>query len=191
MSENPWKTLATRVVYANPWLRLREDAVVQPDGHEGIYGVVEMRPSVGIVALNNADEVALVTQWRYPLSRMSVEIPTGGSEASDPDVLAAAQRELREETGLSASRWRELGFVDNSNGVTTDTAHMFLATGLQAGADAQDPEEQVILSWLPFGQAVQKVLAGSITESVSVAAILKVETMRRQGAVSPDPPGPA
>jgi 8-oxo-dGTP pyrophosphatase MutT (NUDIX family) len=190
-SENPWKTLATRVVYANPWLRLREDTVVQPDGHEGIYGVVEMRPSVGIVALNNADEVALVTQWRYPLSRMSVEIPTGGSEASDPGVLAAAQRELREETGLSASRWRELGFVDNSNGVTTDTAHMFLATGLQAGADAQDPEEQVILSWLPFGQAVQKVLAGSITESVSVAAILKVETMRRQGAVSPDPPGPA
>ena len=191
MSENPWKTLATRVVYANPWLRLREDTVVQPDGHEGLYGVVEMRPSVGIVALDDADEVALVTQWRYPLGRMSVEIPTGGSEASDPDVLAAAQRELREETGLSASRWRELGFVDNSNGVTTDTAHMFLATGLRAGADAQDPEEQVILSWLPFGQAVQKVLAGSITESVSVAAILKVETMRRQGAVSPDPPGPA
>ena len=191
MSENPWKTLATRVVYANPWLRLREDTVVQPDGHEGIYGVVEMRPSVGIVALNDADEVALVTQWRYPLGRMSVEIPTGGSEASDPGVLAAAQRELREETGLSASRWRELGFVDNSNGVTTDTAHMFLATGLQAGADAQDPEEQVILSWLPFGQAVQNVLAGSITESVSVAAILKVETMRRQGTVSPDPPGPA
>jgi hypothetical protein len=61
MSENPWKTLATRVVYANPWLRLREDTVVQLDGHEGIYGVVEMRPSVGIVALNNADEVALVS----------------------------------------------------------------------------------------------------------------------------------
>jgi 8-oxo-dGTP pyrophosphatase MutT (NUDIX family) len=191
MSENPWKTLATRVVYANAWLRLREDTVVRPDGREGVYGVVEMRPSVGIVALNEADEVALVTQWRYPMGRMSVEIPTGGSEASDPDVLAAAQRELREETGLTASRWRELGFIDNSNGVTTDTAHMFLATGLEAGADAQAPEEQVILSWLPFGQAVEKALAGSITESVSVAALLKVEVLRRQGTVSPDTPGPA
>jgi 8-oxo-dGTP pyrophosphatase MutT (NUDIX family) len=181
MSENPWKTLATRIVYANPWLRLREDTVIQPDGREGIYGVVEMRPSVGIVALNEAGEVALVTQWRYTLGRMSVEIPTGGSESSDHGVLAAAQRELREETGLSARSWRELGFVDNSNGVTTDVAHMFLATGLEAGADAQDPEERITLSWLPFGQAVENVLAGSITESVSVAAILKVEMLRRQG----------
>jgi 8-oxo-dGTP pyrophosphatase MutT (NUDIX family) len=181
MSENPWKTLATRIVYANAWLRLREDTVIRPSGEEGIYGVVEMRPSVGIVALNDAGEVALVTQWRYPLGRMSVELPTGGSESSDHDMLTAAQRELREETGLSARSWRELGFVDNSNGVTTDTAYMFLATGLEAGADAQDPEEQVVLSWLPFSQAVEQVLAGSITESVSVAAILKVQALLRQG----------
>ena len=181
MNENPWKTLATRVVYVNPWLRLREDRVIRPDGKEGIYGVVEMSPSVGIVALSEAAEIALVTQWRYTLGRMSVEIPTGSSETSDHGVLTAAQRELREETGLSARSWRELGFVDNSNGVTTDVAHMFLATGLEAGADAQDPEERITLSWLPFGQAVEDVLAGSITESVSVAALLKVEALRRRG----------
>lgn len=180
MSENPWKTLTSRIVYANPWLRLREDTVIQPGGQQGIYGVVEMRPSVGIVALNDADEVALVTQWRYPLGRTSVEIPTGGSDPSDHDVLAAARRELREETGLSAASWRELGFIDSSNGVTTETAHMFLATGLEAGPAEQEPEEQVTLSWLPFGQAVQQVLAGEITESVSVAAILKVEVLRGQ-----------
>ena len=159
--------------------------MIRPDGREGIYGVVEMRPSVGIVALNEADEIALVTQWRYPVGRMSAEIPTGGSEPSDPGVLTAAQRELREETGLSARSWHDLGFVDNSNGVTTDTAHMFLATGLTAGTVAPDPEEQLSLSWLPFGQAVARVLAGSITESVSVAAILKVEVLRRQGASYP------
>jgi len=181
MGENPWRTLGSRVIYANPWIRVREDTVVRSDGREGIYGVVEIGPTVGIVALNESNEVALVTQWRYTLGRMSTEIPTGGSQSSDQDVLAAAKRELREETGLSARNWRELGSVDNSNGVTDDVAHMFLATGLEIGSDAQDPEEQVVLSWLPFDQAVDQVLGGSITESVSVAAILKVELLRGRG----------
>ena len=189
MSENPWQTLGTRTVYANPWLRLREDTVIRPDGQRGIYGVVEMNPSVGVVALNHANQIALVTQWRYTLGRMSVEIPTGSSEGSDHSVLAAAQRELREETGLSARSWRELGSVDNSNGVTNDVSHMFLATDLEAGADAQDPAEQVVLSWLPLDHAVDRVLTGSITESVSVAAILTVEVLLRRDPLGPASPG--
>jgi 8-oxo-dGTP pyrophosphatase MutT (NUDIX family) len=188
VSENPWQPLGSRTVYANAWLRLREDSVIRPDGQHGIYGVVEMRPSAGVVAFNDVSEIALVTQWRYTLGRMSLEIPTGGSEASDHSVLATAQRELREETGLSARHWRELGFVDNSNGVTNDVSHMFLATGLEAGADAQDPAEQVMLSWLPFDQAVDHVLKGSITESVSVAAILKVQVLLRRDPLSPATP---
>jgi 8-oxo-dGTP pyrophosphatase MutT (NUDIX family) len=189
VSENPWQTLGSRAVYANAWLRLREDTVIRPDGQPGIYGVVELSPSVGIVALNDANEMAVVTQWRYTLGRMSAEIPTGGSEAHDHTMLAAAQRELREETGLSARSWRELGFIDNSNGVTNDVSHMFLATGLEAGTDAQDPAEQVVLSWLPFDRAVDHVLKGSITESVSVAAILKVEMLLRRDPLWPATPG--
>jgi 8-oxo-dGTP pyrophosphatase MutT (NUDIX family) len=188
VSEDPWRTLGSRTVYTNAWLRLREDTVIRPDGQPGIYGVVEMNPSIGVVAVNDVNEIALVTQWRYTLGRISVEIPTGGSEASDPSMLAAAQRELREETGLSARGWRELGSVDNSNGVTNDVAHIFLATGLQAGAAAPDPAEQVVLGWLPFDRAVEHVLNGSITESVSVAAILKVEVLLRRGPGGPATP---
>ncbi len=92
MSQNPWRALGSRTVYANTWLRLREDTVIRPDGQPGSYGVVEMNPSVGVVAVNEASEIALVTQWRYTLGRMSAETPAGGSEASDPSMLAPRSR---------------------------------------------------------------------------------------------------
>jgi 8-oxo-dGTP pyrophosphatase MutT (NUDIX family) len=182
--DNPWITLGTRLVYENPWLRLREDRVIRPDGKEGIYGVVEMLPSVGIVAVSSDGKVALVEQWRYVHEKSSIEIPTGGSEKGDPDVLGAARRELREETGLSAQEWRALGSIDNSNGATIDVAHLFFATRLSAGEPEQDEHEILKLLWLDFPKVVDMVLDGEITESVTVAAILQVELLRQRGEIS-------
>lgn len=180
--ENPWHTLGSRIVYENPWLRLREDRVIRPDGKEGIYGVVEMRPSVGVVALNAEEEIALVGQWRYAHHKFSWEIPTGGSSAADRDVGDAARRELEEETGLQAARWIPLGSIDNSNGVTTDVAHLYLASQLTYLGPKQDPEERIVTRWVAFPRAVQMVMDGDITESCSVAAILKIDHLRRAGA---------
>lgn len=174
---NPWRTLGSRIVYRNPWLALREDKVLRPDGQEGIYSVVEIPQSVGIVAIDDDGSVALVRQWRYVHSKVSVEIPTGGSEAAETP-LAAAKRELREETGLTAGHWSALGAIDNSNGATTDVANLFLAQELQVGPVDRQGDEDVELQWVPLGDAVHAVMAGEITESVSVAAILKVELLR-------------
>jgi 8-oxo-dGTP pyrophosphatase MutT (NUDIX family) len=179
--DNPWQTLGTRIVYENSWLRLREDRVIRPDGKEGIYGVVEMRPSVGVVALNAKDEVALVGQWRYAHEKFSWEIPTGGSSANDAAIIDAARRELEEETGLQAARWTPLGSIDNSNGVTTDVAHLYLARQLTFLQPKQDPEERIVTRWVAFPRVVQMVMDGEITESCSVAAILKVDRLRRGG----------
>ena len=180
--DNPWQTLGTRIVYENPWLRLREDQVIRPDGKEGIYGVVEMRPSVGIVALNAQDEVALVGQWRYAHHKFSWEIPTGGSSGGDAAIIDAAQRELEEETGLQAARWSPLGRIDNSNGVTIDVAHLYLASQLTFLQPKQDPQERIVNRWVAFPQALQMVMDGEITESSSVAALLKVAHLRRAEA---------
>jgi 8-oxo-dGTP pyrophosphatase MutT (NUDIX family) len=173
--DNPWRTLDTRVVYANSWITVREDSVIRPDGQPGIYGVVEIPPSVGIVALGDRGEIALVSQWRYALGKMSLEIPTGGSEPGET-ILEAACRELAEETGLAAASWIPLGSIDNSNGVTTDVAHIFLARGLAPlpGGQERLGDEQVEVVWMDFGEAVQAALTGGVTESVSVAGILKV-----------------
>jgi 8-oxo-dGTP pyrophosphatase MutT (NUDIX family) len=173
---NPWQTVGSRTVYRNPWLSVREDRVVRPDGTEGIYGVVEILPSCGIVAVRDDGQLALVGQWRYVHGKFSVEIPTGGSEAGETP-LEAARRELAEETGLRAGRWTALGTVDNSNGVTTDVAHLFLARNLESGPAAEHGNEPVELTWMPFADAVRAVMTGEITESVSVAGILKAEIL--------------
>jgi hypothetical protein len=112
VAKNPWKTVSSRVAYENAWIRLREDQVIRPDGRPGIYGVVEIRPSVGVVAMNERDEVALVGQWRYSVNRFSWEIPRGGSHPGETDMLCVAKRELAEEAGLIAEKWEALGPVD-------------------------------------------------------------------------------
>jgi 8-oxo-dGTP pyrophosphatase MutT (NUDIX family) len=177
-TKNPWRTLSSRTIYRNPWLVLREDRVIRPDGAEGIYSVVEMRPSCGVVAINEENQIALVGQWRYVHNKYSLEIPTGGSE-QDEAPFDAAKRELQEETGLTARDWMALGTIDNSNGVTTDIAHLFLARNLTTGPPVPQGDEQVELRWLPFADAVLSVIKGEITESVSVAAILKTEFLGR------------
>ena len=93
LPDAPAQALASRIAYENAWVRLREDAVVRPDGRQGIYGVVELRPSIGVVALNADREIVLVGQWRYPLGRYSWEIPRGGSMPGESDLEAVARRE--------------------------------------------------------------------------------------------------
>src|SRR5262245_61579297 len=130
---NPWTRLSRRTTYENPWITVYEDQVLRPDGQPGIYGMVHFKNlAVGVVALDDQDRVLLVGQYRYTLDRYSWEIPEGGAPAGE-EPLAAAQRELREETGCTASRWRELLRAHLSNSVSDELAILFLAQDLSAG----------------------------------------------------------
>ena len=178
MRENPWRTKSSRVAYENAWIRVREDQVIRPDGGPGVYGVVEIRPSAGIVALNERDEVALVGQWRYSVNRYSWEIPRGGSQPGETDMLSVAKRELAEEAGLLAQHWQALGAVDVCNGVADDVQSLYLASELKPTQTRFDPEEEILIEWRPFDEAVRMAIDGRITEVCSVAAILKVKILR-------------
>jgi 8-oxo-dGTP pyrophosphatase MutT (NUDIX family) len=177
--QNPWKTLSSRTAYENAWLRVREDQVIRPDGNPGIYGVVEIRPSVGIVALNEHDEIVLVGQWRYTVNHHSWEIPRGGSRPDEVEVQRAAERELAEEAGVRAAHWQTMGAVDVGNGVLDDVQHLYLATGLSPTPTNFDAEEDITIVWKPFDEAVRMALDGTITEVCSIAAILRVAVLRR------------
>ncbi len=180
MYKNPWKTVTSRTAYENAWLRVREDQVIRPDGKPGIYGVVEIRPSVGVVALNERDEIVLVGQWRYTLNRYSWEIPRGGSRADETDIQQAAERELAEEAGVHAALWQAMGTVDVGNGVLDDVQHFYLATELTATNTNFDPEEEISIVWKPFDEAVKMAMDGTITEVCSIAAILRLAMLRQK-----------
>src|SRR3982751_4401299 len=104
-----WRRNSRRAAYENPWLTVWHDEVTRPDGAPGIYGVVHFANlAVGVVAIDADDRVALVGQHRYTLDAYSWEIPEGGVPP-DEDPRDGAARELREETGVVATEWRELG----------------------------------------------------------------------------------
>jgi 8-oxo-dGTP pyrophosphatase MutT (NUDIX family) len=135
---------------------------------------------VGVVAMNHLDEVVLVGQWRYPLNRYSWEIPRGGSQPGETDMLAAAQRELAEESGVVAESWQLIGQVDVCNGVSDDVQSLFWARGLSATEMKLDPEEDICVAWKPFPEALEMAMTGKITEVCSVAALLKVALLRKK-----------
>lgn len=181
MDANPWKTLATKPVYDNPWISVREDQVITPTGTPGIYGVVHMKGrAAGVLPIDADGRTVLVGQYRYTLDSYSWEIPEGGVPAGE-EVLAGAQRELVEETGLVAASWFELANHSLSNSITDERCTCFLAWNLQQQATAPDETEDLALRWLPLGEVVDMVLEGHIHDVVSVATLLTAEALARRG----------
>lgn len=177
---NPWTTLSTEVKYQNAWIRVREDQVLRPDGHPGIYGVVECRVATGVLALTAQDELYLVGQYRYTMGCYSWEIIEGGAEPGE-DPLEACKRELREEAGLEAARWSPLGHeIHLSNCHSSERGFLYLARGLShVGAEPEGTEELQVKK-VPWDEAVALVEQGAITDAFSIMGILRYDRMRRE-----------
>ncbi len=171
---NPWKKISGKKIYDNPWITLNEDQVINPGGGENIYGKVHFKNfAVGIIPLDENNNTWLVGQWRYSLNAYSWEIPMGGGPI-DVDLLQSAQRELKEETGLTAQSWELFLKMHTSNSVTDEVGYAFVARDLKQGETAFEETEDLDIKKLPFAQAVDMVMSGSITDSLSMIAILKL-----------------
>ncbi len=175
---NPWVTLATREVYDNPWIRVREDQVLNPNGGRGIYGVVSFKNiAIGIIPIDAHGHTWLVGQYRYPLHEYSWEIPMGGGKIGVP-ILESAQRELKEETGFTAGRWTNIMKIHTTNSVSDEVGYVLLAEDLTAGETEMEETEELILKRVPLHEAFQMVMRGEITDGISVAGLLKAWAMR-------------
>ncbi len=171
-TNNPWKTLSTRLIYQNDWIRLREDQVITPTGTNGIYGVVETKPAIGIVPITENLETFLVGQYRYTLDFYSWEIPEGGGHDGET-VLEGAKRELLEETGITAKKWYKLGTCHTSNSITNETAYLFLGEELTNGHPDPDYTEDLKLMKLPFIEAWEMVLKGQIQDAMAIIGLMR------------------
>lgn len=175
--DNPWTTLKRKEIYDNNWINVNEHQVINPSGGQGIYGVVHFKNlAIGILPLDEDNNTWLVGQYRYPLQAYSWEIPEGGGPLG-LDPLDGAKRELLEETGLTATDWTELQHMHLSNSVSDELAIIYVARGLTMGVAAPEETEDLQLRKLPFEEAYQMVLDGIITDSMSVAAILKTKIL--------------
>lgn len=172
---NPWKPQSSKPLYDNPWISLHEDEVINPGGGVSHYGKINFKNlAIGIIPLDEDNNTWLVGQYRYVPDCYSWEIPMGGGPlAIDP--VASAKRELKEETGLTASNWQLLMKLHTSNSVTNERGLIYVARDLTQGETEFEETEDLLIQKLPLEEAVERVLSGEITDAVSVAGLLKLK----------------
>jgi len=166
------RTTATRIVYENRWMRLREDEIVHPDGSPGIYGVVEKADFAVIAAVENG-QIHLVEQYRYPVQGRYWELPQGSWEnAPGTEPLHLARAELREETGLTAASMLHVGHLFECYGYSNQGFDIYLATGLTQGEASREHTEQDMISRaFPVHEVLAMISGGAIKDAATVATL--------------------
>ncbi|MBI1239889.1 MAG: NUDIX domain-containing protein [Alphaproteobacteria bacterium] len=182
----PWTILRSQEEFDNRWLRLTTHDVLNVAGNPHLYSTIHIkRAATGVVAIDAAGRVALVGQHRFPLRIYSWEVPEGGAEPGEAP-LEAIQRELKEEAGLTARHWQQILTLHLSNMLTDEVAYGFLAHGLTEGEAEPEESEVLALDRVPFQRALAMVDAGTITDAISVALLLRVDRMARTGDLPAD-----
>ncbi|WP_439383204.1 NUDIX domain-containing protein [Amycolatopsis lexingtonensis] len=168
---DPIQRVASREVYRNNWMTVREDEIRRPDGSPGIFGVID-KPAYALVIPQDGDRFQLVEQFRYPVGERRWEFPQGTApDRADVPPAELAARELREETGLRAGSMVALGKLDVAPGMSSQRGWVFLATDITEGEPERELEEQDMRSaWFPRADVEKMILAGEITDAQSVAA---------------------
>lgn len=175
---NPWQPQSSKIIYDNPWLSLHEDEVINPGGGFSQYGKVCFKNlAIGIIPIDKDGNTWLVGQYRYVPDCYSWEIPMGGGPL-EIAPLESAKRELKEETGLSATHWEELMHLHTSNSVTDERGLIYIAKGLIEGETEFEETEDLKIEKLPLEEAFERVMSGEITDAVSVAGLLKLSRLK-------------
>ena len=168
----PWKIKDSAVKYKNPWISVREDQIIRPDGQDGIFGVVEMVAGVSVLPLDDEAFVYLTKEFHYAIEQDSIEVVSGAIDKNET-ALEAAKRELKEELGLEAKKWIDLGKIDPFTTVVKSPATMYLAKDINFSTANPEGTEKIDILKVKFDEAVRMVMNSEITHGPSCVLILK------------------
>jgi ADP-ribose pyrophosphatase len=180
-SDNPYKTLSTRIAYKNPWITVEENAIIHPDGREGIYGIVKSNDSVTVLPVNEKGEILLIRAFSYPGNKWHWELPGGGSNGGD-DFVKASKRELLEETGISAEKWQQIGLTRPLDGIATERMAVLIAENLTIN-DIPPADDNGVIDERKFFDLTtihNMVKNGMIDEGQTLSALYYYELWRKK-----------
>ena len=170
--------VSSQTIFEGKIIKVTLDQARLPDGTLASREVVYHPGGVAVLALDDDNTVYLVKQYRYPIQQLLLELPAGKLDhGAEENVLLGAQRELSEETGLEAAQWTYLGYTLASPGFCDEALHMYLARGLTRKRQHLDEDEFLDVVTMPFGQLVEEVMDGTITDGKTVSTTLKVKVL--------------
>jgi len=171
----PWRRLRTEPLGDFRIFRIRRDRIVSPrTQEEHDFYVLDGNDWVNVIPVTEEGNFLLIRQYRHGTATTTIEIPGGGIDARDESPLAAARRELLEETGYAAGSWSELGFVHPNPAIQSNRCFTFVARGCRrAGPPAFDPGEDIEIVETAPDEVRAMLRDGRITHSLVVAAFAK------------------
>ena len=161
-------------------LDVKRDQVRLPDGRTSIRELIRHVGAVCVVPVTDDGKVVVERQYRYPIDQVITEIPAGKLDSREEDRLHAAQRELREETGITADRWTDMGLYYGAPAYADEKITMYLAQGLHRGEQHLDEGEFLNVSLVPMEELVEEILQGRITDGKTQAGILKAAMLLKK-----------
>ena len=169
---NPYKKVSTKLVYENPWITVREDAVIRPDGNPGIFGTVDIGVGASVLAIDRHNQVHLIREWKYPLNRYTLEVISGGVDGEE-SLEECARRELAEEAGLTGGVLTDLGWMETITTIVKAPVRLFLAIDVELGASNPGADEFLEVVQMPFPEAVERAMSAELEHAATVITILK------------------
>lgn len=176
---NRWKLVSQKSVFKAKLFNVREVVFKNQKERQKFHHIAERDTVVSIFPLTDQYEIYLVSQYRYVLGKTVLEAPSGYVEKKET-TIAAAKRELKEETGISVHQLEELARIDLASSVFRSKVHLFLAKGLEIGENDLDEDEDIEVIKMPLELAVEKVMLGEINHAASMLGILLLDKLRTQ-----------